>query len=164
VTEGELKADVAQDVIKAAAIDRTHNPGKLTVGLIKGFGLQSGAVACSAGWDSSDIIVVGTDDAAMAAAVNRIRELQGGVVVCENEKICAELPLPIFGLMSDLPIESIVERLQAIKKELARLGVPFPDPVLSLITLTGAAIPYLRICEEGLVNLKNGKTSAVIVS
>ena len=27
-----------------------------------------------------------------------------------------------------------------------------------MITLTGAAIPYLRICEEGLVNLKNGAT------
>jgi adenine deaminase len=41
---------------------------------------------------------------------------------------------------------------------MARLGVAFPDPLLSLNTLTGAAIPYLRICEEGLVNLKDGKT------
>lgn len=163
VTEGELKSDIAQDVIKAAAIDRTHNPGKMTVGLIKGFGLKSGAVACSAAWDSSDIIVTGANDADMAAAVNRISELQGGAVVYENEKLRAELPLPIFGLMSDLPIEAIVERLQEIKKEIAHLGVPFPDPVLTLITLTGAAIPYLRICEEGLVNLKSGKTLEVVI-
>jgi adenine deaminase len=163
VTQGELKPDIDQDVIKAAAIDRTHNPGKMAVGLIKGFGLKSGSVACSAGWDSSDIIVVGTNDADMAAAVNRICELQGGVVVCENEKISAELPLPIFGIMSDLPIETIAAKLQEIKQEISQLGVPFPDPVLTLITLTGAAIPYLRICEEGLVNLKNGQTLEVVV-
>ena len=84
-------------------------------------------------------------------------------MVCENEKISAELPLPIFGLMSDLPIETIAAKLQEIKKEISQLGVPFPDPVLTLITLTGAAIPYLRICEEGLVNLKNGKTYDFIV-
>ncbi len=163
VDGGEIKSDVAQDVIKVAAIDRTHNPGKMTVGLIKGFGLKSGAMACSAGWDSSDIVVAGTNDADMADAVNRIHALQGAVVVCENGKVLAELPLPVFGIMSNLPIEDIAGRLRDIKNAVAQLGVSFPDPLLTLITLTGAAIPYLRICEEGLVNLKNGKTLAVIV-
>ena len=163
VTGRELKSDIGQDVIKVAALDRTHNPGQMTVALIKGFGLKAGAMACSAGWDSSDIVVAGADDGDMAAAVNRIRELKGGAVVCKNQKILAELPLPVFGIMSDLPIETIAARLQEIKKEISQLGVSFPDPILTLITLTGAAIPYLRICEEGLVNLKNGKTLGVIV-
>lgn len=163
VTAGVLESDVKNDVIKVAAIDRTHNPGKTTVGLIKGFGLKTGAMACSAGWDSSDIIVVGTNDVDMADAVNRIHALQGAAVVCENGKILVELPLPIFGIMSELPIENIAARLREIKNVVAHLGVSFPDPLLTLITLSGAAIPYLRICEEGLVNLKNGKTRAVIV-
>jgi adenine deaminase len=157
VSGGELKVDVIQDVIKVAAIDRTHNPGKMTVGLVKGFGLKSGAMASSASWDASDIIVVGTNDEDMAEAVNRIHAAQGGAVVCKEGKILAELPLPIFGLMSDLPVETIAQRLQELKKAVSDLGVSFPDPLLSLITLTGAAIPYLRICEEGLVNLKTGK-------
>jgi adenine deaminase len=164
VTEGQPRLDVDEDLIKVAAIDRTHNPGKTTVGLIKGFGLKAGAMACSAAWDTSDIIVVGTDDADMAFAVNRIRSLQGAAVVCENEEILAELPLPIFGIMSDLPIENIAQRLQEIKNTAASLGVSFPDPLLTLITLTGAAIPYLRICEEGLVNLKDGKTLGLTMS
>jgi adenine deaminase len=163
VTAGQLESDIGQDVIKIAAIDRTHNPGKMMVGLIKGFSLKSGAMACSAAWDASDIIVAGTNDADMAVAVNRIHALQGGVVVCEHEAILAELPLPVFGIMSDSPIETIAARLQEIEKAISRLGVPFPDPILTLATLTGAAIPYLRICEEGLVNLKNGQTLGVIV-
>jgi len=78
--------------------------------------------------------------------------------VCENGKVLAELPLPVFGIMSDLPIEDIAGLLREIKNIVAHRGVSFPDPLLTLITLTGAAIPYLRICEEGLVNLKSGET------
>ena len=164
VTEGEIRSDVEQDIIKVAAIDRTHNPGKMSVGLIKGFGLKSGAMVCSASWDASDIIVVGANDADMADAVNRLHALQGAALVCEGGKILAELPLPIFGIMSDLPIEDIAGRLREIKNAVAHLGVSFPDPLLTLITLTGAAIPYLRICEEGLVNLKTGETLEFFVS
>lgn len=164
VSDGQIRPDTDQGVVKIAAIDRNHKPGKMQVGLLKGFGLKSGAMACSAAWDSSDIIVAGTNDEDMAVAVNRIYALQGGAVVCDNERILAELPLPIFGIMSDLPIETIVQRLKEIKSAVSNLGVPFPDPLLTLITLTGAAIPYLRICEEGLVNLKDGKTVGLFVS
>ncbi|MFC1578053.1 adenine deaminase C-terminal domain-containing protein, partial [Thermodesulfobacteriota bacterium] len=164
VSDGELKPDIDQDVVKVSAIDRTNQPGKIFNGLIKGFGLKSGAMACSAAWDTSDIVAVGVNDEDLAAAVNRIRALQGGAVICEKGEILVELPLPIFGIMSDLPIEDIARKLKQIRKTAAGLGVPHPDPLLTLITLTGAAIPYLRICEEGLVNLKNGQTRPLIAS
>jgi adenine deaminase len=164
VSDGELKPDIHRDVLKVTAIDRTIHPGRMFTGLIKGFGLNTGAMACSAAWDSSDIVVVGTNDEDMATAVNRIRAHQGGAVLCENGEILAELPLPIFGIMSDLPIEDIASRLKQIRTTAAGLGVPHPDPLLTLITLTGAAIPYLRICEEGLVNLKDGRIRPLIVS
>jgi adenine deaminase len=163
VANGQLSVDLEKDIVKLAAIDRTHNPGKLFVGLIQGFGLQSGAMACSAAWDTSDIVVIGADDADMAFAVNRIRKLQGGAVVCKNEKILSELPLPVFGLVSDLQLETIDLKFKDVAKAAKVLGVPFPKPMLSLITLTGAAIPYLRICEEGLVNLKNGTTLPLFI-
>ncbi len=120
-------------------------------------------MACSASWDTSDIVVVGADEADMAAAVNRIRAMQGGAVVHAGGRVLAELPMPVFGLISELPMPGIVDRLRAIRRAAASLGVGFPDPLLTLITLTGAAIPYLRICEEGLVNLKDGKTVGLFV-
>ena len=158
VVDGEIRQNIGEGILKVAAIDRTHQPGKKFVGLIRGFGLIAGAMACSASWDTSDIVVVGAADQDMADAVNRIRELQGGAVVCSGGQVLAELPMPVFGLMSDLAIPAIVDRLKAIRRAAAGLGVEFPDPLLTLITLTGAAIPYLRICEEGLVNLKDGRT------
>jgi adenine deaminase len=71
--------------------------------------------------------------------------------------------MPILGLSARLPIEEIVERLQNIQTALKARGVVFPDPLLTLITLTGAAIPFIRISEEGLVNLKNGQQEELIV-
>jgi len=133
------------------------------VGLIKGFGLTSGAVASSSTWDSADIIVVGTNDTDMAHAINRIRELQGGAVVIDGQKIVAELPLPIFGVISDEPMVAISRQCRAMKTVLAKMGVQLPDPMLTLATLTSAAIPFFRICEEGLVYLKDGSTIGLMV-
>ncbi len=160
---GEIRCDPDADIIKVAAVDRRHTPGKTATGLIKGFGLRAGAFACSAAWDSSDIIVVGASEADMAAAVNRIHALQGGAVVFKDGARQAEIHLPIFGLMSPAPLEGIVDQLERLKQVLHSLGVTFPDPLLTLVTLTGAAIPYLRICEEGLVNLKDGHTVSLFV-
>jgi adenine deaminase len=163
VNDGQLAADSSQDIIKISAIDRTHRPGNLFTGLIKGFGLKSGAIASSAAWDTSDIVVIGANDKDMAFAANRIRSLQGGTVVCDRGKILSELPLPIFGLISDLPLQSIDRQLKELTKAAQNLGVRFPQPMLSLTTLTGAAIPYLRICEEGYVNLKDGQQVPLFV-
>lgn len=163
VIDGEISADLDRDLIKVAAIDRTHVPGKTFVGLLKGFNLTSGAFACSGAWDSSDIIVVGANETDMAIAVNRIHTLQGGAVVCQDGHVLSEIPLPVFGIISTQPIEVIASQLKAVKAAVAGLGVLFPDPILTIITLTGAAIPYLRICEEGLVNLKDGKTLGLLV-
>jgi len=163
VTEGRIIADINQDIIKVAAIDRTICPGKKFVGLLRGFQLHAGAFATSAAWDTSDIVVVGVSDADMALAVNRIHALQGGTVVCAGGKILAEFPLPIFGLISPLPMDVLAAQMEAITLAAQGLGIPFSNPFLTLITLSGAAIPYLRICEEGLVNLKDGQTLGLIV-
>jgi adenine deaminase len=156
--DGKIATDLRKDIAKVAAIECRNGPGRLFVGLIKGFGIKKGAIASSDAWDTTDIVVVGANEEDMALAVNRIRELQGGVLVCEDGKILAEVALPIFGVLSDLDMEQLAERLQSVRQAARALGVPFDDPVLSLDTLTGAAIPHLRICEEGLVNLKDGKT------
>ena len=164
VIDGEIRQDVSKDILKVAAIDRRYFPGKIFIGLIRGFRLKGGAIACSAAWDTSDIIVVGENDKDMAGAVNRIYALQGGAVVYSGGKILAEIPLPVFGIIADMPIKMLAKRMEDITRVIKDLGFPYENPLLTLVTLTGAAIPFLRICEEGLVNLKDGKTLGLIVS
>ncbi|MCP4691850.1 MAG: adenine deaminase, partial [Desulfobacterales bacterium] len=163
VVDGQIKSNIRGDILKVAAVDRTHQPGKTFVGLVSGFSMTGGAMACSASWDAADIMVVGADDGDMAAAVNRIIDSGGGAVVCANGEILAELVMPIFGLMSPAPMEEIAAKLEEINKAASGLGIGFPDPLLTLITLSGAAIPFLRICSEGLVSLKDGKNVDLFV-
>lgn len=156
--DGQIRADAGRDILKIAAIDRAIVPGDRFVGFIRGFGLKRGAIAVSAAWDAADIIVIGADDADMATAVNRIHEQQGGVVVCEGGNIRAELGLPIFGVISDLPVDTVAALMDAVNRVMTELGVSHPDPVKTAATLTSAAIPFFKICEEGYVRMKDGAT------
>ncbi|MEX1298907.1 MAG: adenine deaminase C-terminal domain-containing protein, partial [Desulfotignum sp.] len=160
VVRGQVRADKDRDILKISAIDRAIVPGTMFTGFIKGFGLKDGAIASSQAWDTSDIVVVGVHDADMAEAVNRIHDLQGGVVVWAEGRCLAETPLPVMGLISEAPVPGLVGQIKAVKTAAELLGIRFPDPLLTLITLTGAAIPYLRICEQGLINLKTGERFA----
>ncbi|MFC1579721.1 adenine deaminase C-terminal domain-containing protein [Thermodesulfobacteriota bacterium] len=157
VQGGAIGQDVPRDILKVAAIDRRFSPGKKFVGLIRGFKLGRGALASSGAWDTSNIIVVGENDDDMAGAVNRIHELQGGAVLYAEGRVLVEIPLPLFGLMSDLPLPELVTKTDALAKEMKGLGFPFDEPLRPLMTLTGAAIPFLRISEEGLIDIKTGE-------
>ncbi|MBN1104500.1 MAG: adenine deaminase [Deltaproteobacteria bacterium] len=158
VVDGEIRADSGNDLLKVAAVERRFEPGKTFVGLVRGFGLKTGAMACSSAWDTSDIVVVGQNEADMAGAVNRIHALQGGMVLFAAGKIIEEIPLPIFGLMSDLPVAELAGKMEAMTRHAKALGFPFADPHKTLVPLTGAAIPFLRLSEQGLFDIKTGKT------
>lgn len=157
VTEGAILCDPERDIIKISALDRTRAPDIRFTGFLKGFGLQRGAVATTGSWDTANLVVAGADDTDMALAVNRVAELNGGMVVCEAGCIRAELALPVLGLVSELPLEVIASHNAAIQKAISDLGCSFRDPILTLQTLTGAAIPFIRICESGMVHLRDGR-------
>jgi len=157
VSNGQLQPDVGKDILKVAAIDRTYVPGKTFVGLIRGIGLKHGSIATSASWDSCDIVVVGTSDADMAQAVNRIRELDGGIVVCAGNRILAEISLPVGGIISTEPMETISDKFHALQQAATKLGCTLPDIRLTLAFLTSPAVAHLRICEHGLFNLRQNK-------
>ena len=163
VTDGQLKADVGKDIIKVAAIERAYGTGKSFTGLIRGLGLKKGAIASSFAWDCGDIIVVGADESDIARAVNRVKEMAGGLVVCAGGSILAEIALPVGGIVSTEPMETIADKLNRIQKAVAGLGGRFPNFSLTIATLTTPAIPFLRICSSGLFNLKTNRFVDLIV-
>ena len=97
---GERQVDLDQDVVKVSVVARHGVNDNMATAFVKGFGMKRGAIASSVGHDSHNLCVVGTNEADMAAAVNRLREIEGGFAVAEGGKVVAELPLPVAGLMS----------------------------------------------------------------
>jgi adenine deaminase len=152
---GELKLDPSAGLLKAAVIDRAAWPGKYFTAFIRGWGLQKGAFAISATWDMVGITVIGADEGDMAFAVNRLRETQGGAVVVAGGNILAELSLPVNGYLCELPSSEVVAKLREIQHALDGLGAPYADPQLTAVTLSSCSIPYLRLCESGLMDIRN---------
>jgi len=150
---GLLQVDPMQDVVKVAVVARHGINRNIGLGFVKGFGLERGAIASSVGHDSHNICVVGADDTDMAAAVNRLREIQGGFVVVSDEVVKAELPLPIAGLMSDLPYEAVRDALYPLRDAAKSLGVTLAEPFLQVAFLPLPVIPHLKITDFGLVDV-----------
>ena len=163
VSDGLLKSDTGKGIIKVAAIERTYSTGKTFVGFIRGIGLKSGAIATSTAWDSPVIIVIGVSEADMAQAVNRLKVLEGGVVACAGGKILAEISLPFAGIFCTEPMGTLAHKLDQIQQAAVNLGCTSPDIRVTISVLSTAAIPYLRICEQGLVDFRqNGLVDLII--
>lgn len=152
-SKGATLCDPANDVIKVAVVARHGINDNIGRGFVSGFGLKRGAIASSVGHDSHNICVVGVDEADMAAAVNRLIELQGGFVVADGGVITGELALPIAGLMSDQPFESVKERLEVLREAAVALGCTLPEPFLQVAFLPLPVIPHLKITDMGLFDV-----------
>lgn len=147
--------DPQQDVTKIAVVERHHNTGNVFVGLLKDYGLKKGAIGLSIAHDSHNLIVTGTNDEDMAAAVQALKEQEGGVVLVEAGEVIGSMALPIAGLMSDLSGEAVAEQEAEINR-LAHetLGVSEKvDPIMTLGFMSLAVIPNLKITDIGLVDV-----------
>ncbi len=98
----QLNSDMKQDLAKVALIDRHHGTGAVQMGFVHGFGFNKPcAVASTVAHDSHQLLVVGTDEACMAQAVNILADCGGGQVVIVDGEQKGLVELPIAGLMSN---------------------------------------------------------------
>mgnify|MGYP000681773243 CR=1 FL=1 len=148
------RIDVEYDVLKLAVAERHKNTHHIGIGFLQGYGLKAGAVATSISHDSHNIIVVGTNEADMAAAVNRVAELHGGIVVLRDGVSLAEVPLAIAGIMSDEPLAVVNEKLERAKARAHELGVSRDiDPFMTLSFMALPVIPTLRVTTRGVFDV-----------
>ncbi len=156
-SNGSIVADAGRDLLKLVVMERHHATGNVGVGLVKGFGLKRGALATSVAHDSHNIVVVGVDDGDIFAAIKEVERNQGGLAVAADGMAQASLPLPIAGLLSPEPLETVaakIEELEGLARELG-CSVHSPFSVLSFLALP--VIPDLKLTDMGLVDVMAGK-------
>ncbi|HUH76453.1 MAG TPA: adenine deaminase [Devosia sp.] len=151
--ERGMLPDLEADVLKVTVIERHGKNGNIGKGFVTGFGIKRGAIASSVGHDSHNITVVGASDEDMALAVNRLIELRGGFVVANEGKITAELALPIAGLMSLAPFETVSHGLHLLREAAVELGCVLPEPFLQVAFLALPVIPHLKMTDRGLFDV-----------
>lgn len=153
VVNGTVVPDLERDILKLVVVERHKASNNIGVGLVEGFGLKKGALASSVAHDSHNIIAVGADDLDILKAIEEIKTLQGGLVVCANLEIVASLPLPIAGLLSPEPLDVVVSQHDNVEKAAASLGNLPPAPFAILSFLALPVIPELRLTDLGLVDV-----------
>jgi adenine deaminase len=151
---GRLIADPARDLLKAAVFNKSDAHAAPGLGFTKGVGLRSGALAMSIIWDTNNVLVIGTSDQEMAAAMSELIRLQGGMVVVHGEKVVAQAPLPICGIISPEPLPQIVKEIKEVQAACHRLGSSIARPFLSLQTFSFTGLPFLRLTDKGLVDVR----------
>jgi adenine deaminase len=137
------------------AIDRIEG-GRGFRGLLLAYGLAGGAVAWSSGWESPCVVAAGDSPADMTVAVRRVADMRGGAAVSVGGRVMAEWRAPLGGLYSQEPLADVINQAAAVQGALRELGCPWPNPLLTLETMTTAAIPHLRIWAGGYARLRDG--------
>ena len=165
VTDEEIEhvegIDVNRDILKIVVVER-YGKGNMGKAYIKGFGLKRGAFASSVAHDAHNIVAVGTNDDDLCLAVNRVAELDGGIVVVDKD-VKAELRLNIAGLMSEERAEVVAEKFEKINVELRKLGCKLKSPVFALSFMALPVIPKLKITDLGLIDVEKFEVVNVFV-
>lgn len=149
---GEILPDTEKDVLKVAVVER-YGHNNIGIGFVKGCGLQTGALASSVAHDSHNIITVGVTDEMIARAVNTVIDMQGGIAACGDETHV--LPLPVAGLMSSEPVDTVVKKVKTVQNYAEALGCTLTNPFMQLSFLALLVIPELKISDKGLFDSKN---------
>jgi adenine deaminase len=152
--DGLAVADPARDLAKVAVFERHLQTGRVAVGFVRGFGLEHGAFGSSVAHDAHNLVVAGVDDSSILTVCRRLRELGGGLVVADGDRVLAELPLPVAGLLSDRPLDEVLAGSRELAAAVRTLGVTFPQPVQMLAFLSLSVIPSLKITDRGLVDVE----------
>jgi adenine deaminase len=151
--DGKILTDTARDILKMAVVERHNASGNIGLGLVNGFGLQSGAIATSVAHDSHNIAVIGLSSTDMLAAVMAIKEMNGGLAVVRDGGLLARLALPVAGLMSERYMREVADGIDDCIDAAHSLGCGLKDPFMTLSFLCLPVIPELKLTDLGLVDV-----------
>ena len=152
VKDGIVECDPQQDVLYVAQVERSGKNGNIGKAFMGGFHLRAGAIASSVGHDNHNIIVLGTNHADMALAVNQVAALEGGQVAVQDGRVLAQVAYPVLGLMSDLPAETLAAQKKALIQAIQALGCPISMPFMFLSFLSLAAGGGYAITDHGFID------------
>ena len=153
IKDGLLDLDDKEGFCFLSLINRD---GKwVTNGVIQGFGNVEG-LACTFN-TAAEILAIGRNPKAMSAAVNRVLDIKGGIVVIEGGRVVHEFSLPLGGLMSDLSMTQLAQKDRELREFLSKRGYPYHDPLYTFIFLPNDFLPDVRINYQGVVDIRNDK-------
>ena len=142
------------EVQKIVVYNRYQRGAKPMIGLIHGFGITNGAIACSVAHDCHNIVAVGSNDGYIVRAVNRVIEMGGGLVVVSADEV-NDIPLPIAGLMAPLTGHELAFRTMIMRQKVRDIGCTMKAPFVTMAFMALPVIPSLKLTDRHLMDTKD---------
>jgi adenine deaminase len=162
---GRICADPDKDIALVALLERGTPAGRaqsVGLGLVSGLGLRRGAIATTIAHDAHHLLVTGVTPAEMMTAIQAIATTGGGLAVVDGSRV-QTLPLPLAGLMTDLPVDVVGRKLRSLEAAVAGLGVDFEEPFMVFSFITLSVIPRLRLTLDGVLDVQAQELVAVLL-
>jgi adenine deaminase len=137
-------------------------PATPSLGVLRGWGIWRGALATSVLHDSHNLAVFGHDPEDMAVAANAVIAAQGGVAVAAGGRLRAIVEMPVCGLLSDAPAETVAAQFRALREAAEPLTDWLP-PYLVLKAVFGASLacnPGPHVTDLGIADGGSGRVFA----
>ena len=157
------KVKTQEDIVFLAVVERHGKNGQVGLGFLKGFGLKSGALASTVAHDHHNLILAGKNIDDLKIAARTIEKIGGGFVVVDQGEVKASVPLPIAGIMSQEPVENIVQDLQKLDQAAREIGSKLKSPFMTLSFLALSVIPSLKLTDMGLVDVEKFEIVPLLV-
>jgi adenine deaminase len=154
IENGLIVSDLQRDLLKIVVVNR-YRTATPAIGFVRGFGLKRGAIASSVAHDSHNVVAVGVDDESLASAIAAIGRAGGGLAVAEGASSDL-LPLPVAGLMSLEPFETVARAYIALDQKAKMLGSTLRAPFMTLSFMALLVIPELKLGDQGLFDCRLG--------
>jgi adenine deaminase len=155
VLDGQVSLDSGQDVLKLALVNKAGD-GFVT-GFLSGLGVRLGALATTIAHDHHHAMVLGSREEEMVLALKRLEEIGGGMTLIEGGQVAAEIPAPIGGLLPIAPLPEVATQMENMTRWLQDRGCPLESPLFTIVFLSFASLPALRITPSGVLDVKAGR-------
>jgi adenine deaminase len=162
VKVGYVEKDLENDVIPIAVVNRRQGKG-MGKGFIKGTGIKEGALATTLIWDTCNILTIGSSERDMRDAVNRLIDIQGGTVIIKNGRVIYEFPMPVYGLIPLMTMKQSMDKTKELDEMMKAIGTYLEKPFLTIQTIPFTGLPFLRITDKGLADIKNKRLVSLFI-
>ncbi len=134
--------------------ERYGKTNNKTYALVDGAINKKGAIATTWAHDHHNLMVMGTKKEDMLLAQHNIIDMQGGYIVCSNNKIIAKAVLNVGGIVNDGDINILAQNIKDIRKAMNNLGYEHINEIMSFSTLSLPVSPEIKITDKGIIYTK----------